>query len=541
MDLRPYQNVACERILAELRTVRATLLVLATGLGKTVVFSAIARHVVGCGGRVLVLAHRKELLAQARLTLVKHGLAADIEQADKRASPAASVVVASVPTMRGDRLAGFAPNTFSLIVVDEAHHATAKGYGRILSYFSSAKVLGVTATPDRTDGKGLGRVFESLAYRMEVESGIREGYLSPVRLQAITIEGLDLSTVPTVAGELHQGEVEQAFDDMTDAQWLPVAAAIVEQAGDRPTLVFVPFVKTAYRLAELLRVRGASAKALDGTSKPAERAEVLEGYQLGKVQFVVNAMLLTEGFDAPHTSCVVLLRPTTSRSLVAQMIGRGTRIAEGKTDCLILDFVPARAPKIRLASPEDVLCDRELDDEVKERVAQLQLDGDMRAYHELVAEAEEQIANERAAAAANLEYEKRRSITHRREWLRKVGVVYAVATLPTSELLSAICPNIPGDRLASAAQREALVRMGYEVEADLSMRQASKLFDIARERRERGLCTLKQSRFLAKKGLRGDLTMDEATRVIDEIQSNGWGVPQHVVARYRAPESAAQA
>ena len=210
MQLRPYQDEAVAAIARELERVRATLLVLATGLGKTVTFAAVARGVVDAGGRVLVVAHRGELLDQAAATLRAFNLRVGLEKGAERLDPAElpDVVVASVQTLRGARLEAYAPDAFRLIVIDEAHHATAQSYRNVLEHFGPAKVLGVTATPDRTDGVGLGNVFDSVAYGFELRAGIKSGFLAPLKLRSVVVDALDLSSVRTLAGELRPDELE---------------------------------------------------------------------------------------------------------------------------------------------------------------------------------------------------------------------------------------------------------------------------------------------------------------------------------------------
>lgn len=206
-ELRPYQVAAVAGVRERFAAGdRATLLVLPTGTGKTVVFAEVARRVVARGRRVLVLAHRRELLEQAIGKLAAAGVRAELEQGPARAGDA-PVVVASVATLRGPRLASWARDAFALVVVDEAHHATATSYRAILDHFAPARALGVTATPDRADGAGLGAVFESVAFRFDVATAIREGWLAAIRGRRINLEGLDLDRVRTVAGDLDRTEL----------------------------------------------------------------------------------------------------------------------------------------------------------------------------------------------------------------------------------------------------------------------------------------------------------------------------------------------
>jgi len=494
MDLRPYQLEAVAAIRRELERVRSTLLVLATGLGKTVTFSAVARDVVGQGGRVLVLAHRTELLEQAAATLRRLGLRAGIEQGERSVGPleCCDVIVASVQTLQRSRLHSHHQTAFKLVVIDEAHHATAASYRNVLDHLCGASVLGVTATPDRGDGVGLRAVFQSLAYRYELRQGIADGWLSPLEVRSVEVQSLDLSKVRTRAGELSTEDLEAAL--MSEGVLLEVAAPLVELAAGRQTIAFCASVAQAYALAEALRERGVTAAAAAGSTSAEQRARVLEDYRAGRVQVLCNAMLWMEGFDDPATSCIALVRPTHSRALVAQMIGRGTRIAPDKANCLVLDFVPGRLAKVKLASPQDVLGGAELDEQ--------------RAR----AEAKERELETKQRLAAELD---------RREWLREVGVVYAAPQLNLDDLLGVLQVTSSGGP-ATERQLEALERAGFKLTRELSRAEASALFKLLEERREAGLCSLRQARMLRRYGLRDNVSPAEASAVLDKIAKAGW-------------------
>lgn len=487
-ELRRYQLDAVAAIGRELERVRSTLLVLATGCGKTVTFSALARDIVGQGGRVLVLAHRSELLEQAAATLRRLGLRAGIEQAARSVGPleCCDVIVGSVATLQRSRLRSYEPDAFRLVVVDEAHHAPAASYRNVLDYFASAKVLGVTATPDRGDGVGLRAVFESLAYRYELREAIAEGWLAPLEVRAVAVQSLDLSSVRVRAGELAAEELEAEL--MRDSVLHEIAGPLAELAAGRQTLAFTASVAQAHALAEVLRGRGLRAAAVDGSTPPEQRAQVLEDYRAGRLQLVANAMLWTEGFDDPQTSCIALVRPTTSRALVAQMIGRGTRTAPGKASCLVLDFVPGRMAKVRLASPADVLAGDELEAE---------------AERERQTEAKQRLAAE----------------VERRRWIREVGVVYAAPLLSLEELLGHAARSGPP---ASERQVAALRAAGIPIDRELSRTEAAALFGLLEERRAAGLCTLKQARMLRRYGLPDDVSYEQASAAIDQLARGGW-------------------
>jgi len=523
MELRPYQLEARSRILVELDRLSSTLLVLATGLGKTVVLAAVAAAYVQIGRRVLVLAHRGELLDQAGATIRRFGLTVGIEQGERRVDRKAlpDVVVASVQSLQGRRLEEFPPDTFGLMVVDEAHHTVAKSYRTLLDYFVHAKVLGVTATPDRADGVGLRHAFKSEAYRMELGAGIKEGWLAPIDLRSIVVEHLDLSHVRTERGDFVAVDLER---ELTRERVLhEVAAPLAELADGRRTLAFVAGVKQAYELARVLREHGVRAEAVDGSMAPEARAKVLADYRAGRIQVVCNAMLLTEGFDCPETACIALVRPTRARGLLVQMIGRGTRLAEGKMSCLILDFVPGRTGSIRLAAPADALAGADLPGPLLERVRALSSAqaGDLGGLIER-ARAEEQAEREAYEARLRAEAEERGRL------VRDVGVVYAAPRIDVRQLLEAVddsvCP-IWGEKPASAAQVEALKKAGFDIPSGINARQARALFDVLARRRERGLCTLKQARRLRAHGLRDDVSFELAREALDRIAANGWQPP----------------
>jgi superfamily II DNA or RNA helicase len=373
--LRDYQRAALDGAREQLRRgKRAVLLVLPTGTGKTVVFSEAIRLCTERGGKALVLAHRTELLEQARAKLraVAPDLRVELEQAGARASTRADVVVASVQSLKGPRLTRFAPDAFPLLIVDEAHHATAKSYRTILDHFARARVLGVTATPDRADETALGEVFDGVGFTYEMRAAIADGYLVPLRLRSVVVEALHLEAVKSRGGDLVESELIEAMAG--DEVLLEIADPLPELAGDRPTIVFVAGVANAHRLAALMNARRPDvAVALDGDTDSVVRRVTLRRFEAGEFQFLINVGLFTEGFDSPRVSCVAMARPTQSRGLYAQCLGRGTRAlggvidpcpdaaartaaiaASAKPDLLVVDFTTASAQH-RLVNPADVL------------------------------------------------------------------------------------------------------------------------------------------------------------------------------------------
>lgn len=315
MELRPYQNEAVAAVVRRFAGHRTAMIVMATGTGKTVVFAEIARRWQERDERdVLVLAHRKELVEQARGKL--DGVRCDVE------------------TVQGTsrRLGRIDHDAYGLVVIDECHHSHAKSYRRVIEHFGSAKVLGVTATPERADGKSLASVFGEPAFEYSIRQGIKDGYLSPIRIEPSELR-IDLSNVQTARGDYVQSQLGETVEP-----WLDAAARWVKKhAADRKTVVFLPLVSTARKMVGACERAGLTAVEVDGDSP--NRAQILADFAEGRYQVLCNAMLLTEGWDCPDVSCVMVLRPTKSRALYCQMVGRGTRPAPGKDDLLVPDVL----------------------------------------------------------------------------------------------------------------------------------------------------------------------------------------------------------
>jgi superfamily II DNA or RNA helicase len=333
IELRDYQETAVNSVLTKWTEFDRLLGVAPTGSGKTIKFAHIARERIN-SGPVLVLAHRDELLDQARDKIARAvGLVADKEKADERASLESSIVVGSVQTLcRRDRLDRFPQNHFATVIVDEAHRSLADSYQRILHHFSDAKTLGVTATPDRGDRRSLGTYFEDIAFEIRLTDMIRAGWLCPIKVKTVPLK-IDLSRVGMRAGDYSDEDIATALEPVLDE----LAGAVVEYARDRKILIFLPLVDTSYRFAETLRKYGLSAEAICGESP--ERKSILARFSSGETRVLCNAILLTEGYDEPSIDCVICLRPTTIRAFYAQMVGRGTRTHPGKENLLLLDFL----------------------------------------------------------------------------------------------------------------------------------------------------------------------------------------------------------
>ena len=353
MSLRPYQAEAKQAVFDEWENGNSkTLLVLPTGCGKTIVFAKITEDCVKNGDRVLILAHRGELLDQAADKIYKAcGLMCATEKADQSCVGSwYRIVVGSVQTlMREKRLAQFSSDYFNKIIIDEAHHCLSDSYQRVLSYFSGADVLGVTATPDRGDMRNLGQFFDSLAYEYTLPQAIREGYLTPIKALTIPLQ-LDLSGVSMQNGDFRASDIDTALDPYL----YQIADEMLNYCADRKTVVFLPLVKTSQKFCEILNQKGFRAAEVNGNST--DRSQILEDFDKDKYNVLCNSMLLTEGWDCPSVDCVIVLRPTKVRSLYSQMVGRGTRLSTGKSELLLLDFL-WHTERHELCRPACLICE----------------------------------------------------------------------------------------------------------------------------------------------------------------------------------------
>ncbi len=347
MGLREYQLECLRSILERYKAgVRRQLVCLPTGTGKTVIFSQFPAF-FRMKRRMLVLAHRAELLDQARekLLAANPAIQVEIEQGGRNASEASNVVVASVPTLgrsHSKRLAGLDPDQFSIVVIDEAHHATAETYGRIIEHLgvgrpdTSKLLVGFTATPKRSDGVGLHDVFDEISFSRTIPQMMDAGYLAPVAGYRVETE-VDLSKIRTSMGDFVVSQLSQAVN--VHERNALVVKAFRRLVPERRTLVFCVDVAHAVDLAAAFTRQGIAAAAVTGDTPAGERAGILASFSSGRLQVLTNCMVLTEGYDEPAVDGVILARPTKSALLYTQMIGRGTRLHAGKTNVTVVDIV----------------------------------------------------------------------------------------------------------------------------------------------------------------------------------------------------------
>jgi superfamily II DNA or RNA helicase len=548
VNLRDYQQRAVDAILTELALHQSTLAVLPTGCGKTVVFSHVAQHFVKLG-RVMVLAHRAELIHQAADKIGRvTGTGPDVEMgamwADLNAMwrGQSDVVVSSIQTQiagRGGkgRMTRFDPADFSLVIVDEAHHAPAASYRKVLAHYMSnpdLKVLGVTATPDRADEAALGQVFESVSFEYEIGDAITDGWLTPIEQRAVIVEGLDFSAMRTTAGDLNGADLAAAME--YEGNLHGIAHPTYELSAGRKTLVFAASVAHAERLCEIFnRHKPGCSRFVCGTTDEVTRKRTLRMFKAGEFQILVNVGVFTEGFDEPGIQVVAVARPTKSRALYCQMIGRGTRpldglvdrhaTAEGRRDAIaasdkpaveVLDFV-GNAGRHKLVSCADVLGGKYADeviDRARENARNADGPVDVRkalddAQAELFAEEQDR---RRQAEAAN-----------RARLIARAN--YTTETVNAFDLLDIRPERERGwhkGRQPSEKQLEVLRKNGVTNAAELSFTHASQLIDAIFRRRDDGRCTLKQARILKRNGYDPNASFAEARQIIDRLAANGW-------------------
>jgi superfamily II DNA or RNA helicase len=337
-DLRPYQADAVERIERAYRDrKKGPILQMATGAGKTVIGGEVIRREVASGRSCLFLAPRRELVYQASASLARAGVEHGIHMAGREdlEDAWAPVTVASIDTviarvLKRGRRPFVEPE---LIIVDEAHLSITKRRQEMLSLWPDARLLGLTATPGRKDGRALGLLYDDLIEPITVAELTDQGYLVPARY--FSLSAPDLRRVETVAGDYHQRQLDHAVNQ--PGLVADIVGTWLERAGGRRTVVFCTSIAHSIALAESFQRAGVAAEHVDANTLMAERADIFARFTAGQTQVLCNCFLAAYGFDLPDLACVVLARPTKSLVLYLQMLGRGLRPAEGKSDCLVLD------------------------------------------------------------------------------------------------------------------------------------------------------------------------------------------------------------
>ena len=517
MNLRYYQHEAIHGgkrhpgVLAAWQKVRRVLAVLPTGTGKTVIFSHLSSNLVANGGRVLILAHRDELIRQAVNKLqAATGLCAAVEKADECAAGCLErVIVGSVQTLvspsRRDRL--FNPTH---IVVDEAQHSIGDGYQAVLNHWPDAHVLGVTATPDRGDMRELGSYFDALAYEYTLPQAIADGFLCPIRAVTLPVK-IDLTGQRPANGDWSKEQVATALDP-----YLPeLCRLFAEHAVDRKGLIFVPLCRTGLKVQECLKAAGIRAYYCSGE----DRSQIAAWEADGPGSCMVNSMLLTEGYDHPPIDAVAVWRFTKSRPFYCQMVGRGTRIHPGKDRLLLIDnlFLTERHALCRpahLVAEDDAVADK-MTEAAEREAGPIDLDADA------IAQAKEDVVRDREAALAK----KLSEMRHKRREL--VDPVQYAVSIGAADLVDYSPALATETQAPTPAQIDALSKSGIFPGDLQSAGHAQALLDAVGQRKAGGFATPKQVRCLERYGWTraGQMQYAEAQKYIGRIAANGWRLP----------------
>ena len=422
------------------------------------------------------------------------------------------IIVGSVQTLcRDSRLALFSKSYFDTIIIDEAHHALSSSYQAILNYFDTADILGVTATPDRSDMQNLGMVFDSLAYEYTLRDAISSGYLVKIQVQTLPLL-IDFTNVKITAGDFQAGDIGRVLDP-----YLEQIADTLLGYKDRKIVVFLPLIETSQKFCKMLIERGFNAAEVNGNSK--DRNEITENFANGKYNVLCNSMLLTEGWDCPSVDCVIVLRPTKSRALYTQMIGRGTRLCEGKDHLLVLDFL-WHYEKHSLCRPAHLIAKS---DDVAIKMTEI-LETSSMGLEEAETEAERDVLAEREAALA------KELAAMRKKKAKLVDPLQFEFSIKAEDLTHYV-PTF-GWQVSSITdkQKKTIEDFGLNPDTIEDAGKASMLIDRLRKRKVEGLSTPKQIRFLENKGFKnvGTWTNTQASNMISRISASGWRIPKGV-------------
>jgi superfamily II DNA or RNA helicase len=544
MKLRDYQHEAAMAILREWGMVPSTLVVMPTGCGKTILFADVIRRMFPL--KAIVLAHREELIFQARDKIhAVTGFDVEIEMADARACMGGGlfdgpqVIVSTIQTQTaggdgGGRMGKFDPNDFGVLIVDECHHAVADTYRRAIAYYRTnpdLRVLGVTATPDRADEEALGQVYDTVAFDYELHNAIRDGWLVPIEQQIVEVEGLDFSSVRTTAGDLNGADLAAVMEYEKNLHG--IADPTLQIIGHRRALVFAASVAHAERLADIFnRHRPGTAGWLCGKTEKEDRRRILADFAAGRLRIVVNVGVLTEGFDDPGVEVIVMGRPTKSRSLYAQMVGRGTRPLPGLVDvhpdptarrdaiarspkpaCLVVDFV-GNSGRHKLVSTADILGGNVSEAAAAAALAQARATG-------------KPVRMDDALADAQAEIDARHALEEARR-ARIIGkATYRTSKLDPFDILGLQPVAARGwdvGKQLSEKQRGLLAKQGIDPDG-LPYAQARQIIGELFRRWDGDLCSFKQAKLLRKYGYETAVSRAEASQLIDSIAAAGWRRP----------------
>lgn len=571
MILRDYQQRISNSVIREWQEVCSTLVVCPTGGGKTIIFADVIRCIQPA--RAMVIAHREELIFQARDKIQSlTGLECGIEMGDLYVNKSlfgdTPVIISTIQTQTsgfGDRrrMSRFKPQEFGVLIIDEAHHATAKTYRDLINYYKTnnpaIKILGVTATPDRTDEEALGQIFETCPDEQDYEilDAIKDGWLVPIDQLMVTLGSLDFSHVRTTCGDLNgadlsavmesekniQGVVQptleamyglppHSLDTFPPNEW---PATLERQPYVRRGIVFTVSVAQAEALSNIFnRIHPDLSRWVCGHTNKDQRREMLKQFAAGQIQCVVNVGVLTEGFDDPGVELIAMGRPTESRALYSQCIGRAMRPLTGLVDglatpeerkaaistsakksMLVLDFV-GNSGKHKLMSSADILGGKVSDEAIARAVLKAKSKGGAVRMSDELDEAEEELRNEAAARRQAEEARKSRLVARVSYTSRKISPFDALELTPVRER------GWDSGKVLSEKQRSLLLKQGINPD-DMVYAEAKQLLNEMFRRWDQKLATVKQASLLKRYGYETkELKMDEASRLIDGLAKNGW-------------------
>lgn len=563
--MRDYQMACVDAIFREWEQGNeSTLAVLCTGAGKTVIASEVIRRIQP--KRVLFFCHRDTLAYQARDTITRFaGVQCGIEMADMEADAGLfsldQVVIGTVQTQNASgRMTKFKPNEFDLLIADEFHHFVAPSFRKVLDYYRqnlNLKILGLTATPDRADEKALGQICKSVAYEYEILDAIHDGWLVPIDQIMVPVSGLDYSHISTTAGDLNQGELRRVVEEEETIQRMiqptlemswgldlhaldnhPVEewGKMLEALGKpRRTLVFCATVVQAQKFTEIMnRVRTDMSACVWGKLPKDERQKLLKSFSAGQTQIMCNVGVLTEGFDNPFVEVVVMGRATKSRSLYTQIIGRGTRVLPGivetiptreerraaiassaKPSVLVVDFV-GNSGRHKLITSADILGGRVSDEAVEMATKKAAKAGRPVRVSDALDESEE-IIHQRIEKAKKDAEARRVKLVARAQF-----TAFKVNPFEAYDIAPARVRGWDDGKHLSEKQSAVLLKQGINPD-DYSYAEGKQILNETFRRWNNKLATLKQCALLHKHGYETkELTMKEASKLIDQLKANGW-------------------
>jgi superfamily II DNA or RNA helicase len=537
--LRHYQFDAVEAVMREFETKKSTLVVMATGLGKTVTFCEVIRRLHP--KRSIIIAHRTELIQQACGALARIGLRSEIEMAENKADASMffqdSVIVASVQSLNSGkkdskRMTKFRPDDFALVIVDEAHRSVADSYRAVINHFQqnkNLKLLLVTATPDRFDNKALGLICESVAFKFDIADAIEDGWLVPIQQQMVRVASLDYSHVRTTAGDLNGADLARVMEDEKNLQGM--VGASIEIIGTRKSIAFTSSVRHAEMCCDIFnRHRPGMADWICGDTSDDDRKRILKRFKNNEVQVLANVGIATEGFDMPDVEVIIMGRATKSRSLYTQMVGRGTRplpgiidglnssyerreaIAESaKPSAVVLDFV-GNSGKHKLMTTADILGGDYTEEEKEAVLKEIERSGKPKRVSDAIKEMRERIEKQKAAEAAR----KARLVAKVQYTSRHISPFDAFDIKPKVD------SKWDTGKPLSTGQRAVLQKMGVNPD-ELNYAAAKQLLFEHFKRREKGLCTYAQAKCLMRAGINAKkVTFQEASQMIEKLKANNY-------------------